>query len=273
MTNDIVLVRNDQLLDATLVDVRAKQVSSVTLNLTTAKWFKPIDLVRFKCLLHACDMQKIKTMVLPPKKAELVTYLRRMGLITSIDTVASGSGSTFFPLYRIRDDNNSWLFDELVRVFGPEKPSVNWAPDVAAALTELVDNIYYHAGATPNSGWGYVHAQKLPTANRIGIGIADVGIGYMQSYRRTGQVRGRSSQEIVRDSFNLQESSLNLPGQPPHRGIGLSFVEDFVKWFKGKMQLCTDDVSAEFTSNVPLAIRHLGYVVSGTWISLEVPIR
>ena len=77
------------------------------------------------------------------------------------------------------------------------------------------------------------------------MGIADAGIGYTASDWCTGQDRGRSPKQIVEDSFKLQESSLNLPGKPPHRGIGLVSVNDFISGFEGTLRLCTDNVSAE----------------------------
>jgi anti-sigma regulatory factor (Ser/Thr protein kinase) len=259
-------------LDVGLVKLKQKLVESFTLDLSDIAWLNPIEVVRFKCAHRLAREMNCPARFTPPKRTDVASYARRMGLFDAAAIPSTDSQATFFPLYSVADDNNSALFDELIRVFGPEEPSVNWAGEVASALTELVDNIYYHSGVTPNSGWGYAHAQKLRNANMISIGIADVGIGYTASYRRTGQDKGRSPLQIVQDSFKLQESSLNLPGKPPHRGIGLSQVVDFINGFNGTLKLFTDNVSAELHGKGTLRVQDAGYDVCGTWISLEVPI-
>jgi len=270
---ELAVNKNDCDLDAALAGISGGAVQRVTIDLTKIGWFNPIDIVRFKCLLQLAHEHSVTAKVIPPSKIEAANYARRMGLLPSSKGVPSVAGATFFPLYEVRGDSNSALFDELVRVFGPEQPSVNWAPEVAAALIELADNIFYHAGTTLSSGWGYAHAQKLPNAKKIAVGIADAGIGYTASYRRTGQDRGRSPKQIVEDSFKLQESSLNLPGKPPHRGIGLFSVNDFISGFEGTLRLCTDNVSAEIVGKSPLRVGELPYYVCGTWVSLEIPIQ
>jgi hypothetical protein len=259
-------------LDAGLVRLKQELVESVTLDLSDVVWLNPIDVVRFKCAHRLAREMNCITSIKAPKQADVARYARRMGLFDITPGTNADPQATFFPLYPVADDNNSALFDELIRVFGPEEPSVNWAGEVAGALTELVDNIYYHSGVTPNSGWGYAHAQKLPNANTISVGISDVGIGYTASYRRTGQDKGRSPLQIVQDSFKLQESSLNVPGKPPHRGIGLTHVMDFISGFNGTLKLFTDNVSAELQGKGALQVQDAGYDVCGTWISLEVPI-
>jgi hypothetical protein len=176
--------RNDRNLDALLREAKSGRADLIVLDLSQFPWFNPQDLVRFKCLMELARRSQIAVQIKPPLDQNVARYIKRMGLVDfAAGATDMDSGRSFFPLYAVTGDNNSALFDELKRVFDPEGPSVNWPVEVASALTELVDNIFYHSGEKPNSGWGYAHAQKLPNSCKIGVGIADVGVGYGASYR------------------------------------------------------------------------------------------
>ena len=264
--------RNNKNLDALFREAKSGRVDLIVLDLSQFPWLNPQELVRFKCLMELARRAQITVQIKSPLDQNVARYIKRMGLVDfAAGATEMDSGRSFFPLYAVTGDDNSALFDELKRVFDPEGPSVNWPVEVASALTELVDNIFYHAGERPNTGWGYAQAQKLANARKICVGIADVGVGYAASYRRTGQDRGRSTRQIVEDSFKLQESSLNFPGKPPHRGIGLSLVKDFVNGFNGTMKLFTDNVCARIIDG-KLSVVDLDYDVCGSWIYLEIPI-
>ena len=192
--------RNDKNLDTLLHEAKSGRADLIVMDLSHSSWFNPQDLVRFKCLVDFARRERIEVQIRPPIDQNVARYIKRMGLVEPTAASASqiDSGAGFFPLYAVTGDNNSALFDELKRVFDPEVPSVNWPVEVASALTELVDNIFYHSGEKPNTGWGYAHAQKLPNSRKIGVGIADVGIGYGASYRRTGQDAGRRGSSRIR---------------------------------------------------------------------------
>ena len=55
-----------------------------------------------------------------------------------------------------------------------------------------------------------------------------------------------------------------LPGKPPHRGIGLSHVMDFISGFNATLKLFTDNVSGELLGKGTLQVQDAGYDLCGT---------
>ncbi|NJL25788.1 MAG: hypothetical protein HC902_11835 [Calothrix sp. SM1_5_4] len=179
---------------------------------------------------------------------------------------------TFFPLIKITNDRNESIYEECLRVFGYSKATSNYVNRVSDAFVELADNIYFHSGAKVNSGWGYIHAQAHPQSGIIRLGICDVGVGIYGSYERTGQRKGRTEENLVRDVFEEMESSLNVGPGKGHRGLGLHEVREFINTNTGLLTMRTGNMLV-YVNQTGVYPQRTTYKTEGTWIELRIPIR
>ena len=175
----------------------------------------------------------------------------------------------FFPLKKIINDKNDLLFEDCCRVFEKSGATRNYIQRLAESFSELADNIYFHSGEEENCGWGYIHAQAYE--NKICLGICDVGIGIYESYKRTGQLKGRSEDKLIIDIFEESESSLNN-SKKNHRGLGLYEVKGFIDMHGGSLKMLSGNASVKLEKN-KIDPKKIFYKTEGSWIEMVVPVR
>ncbi len=268
----LVLTHTGKSIATGISELRKAKPSKVCIDLTEAKWLRTLDLARIRCAIDLVINLGVSLSILHPRTKSVQNYAGRMGLFEGTGyeyPFQRRSSDSFFPLRRITNDQNEDLFDLSSRIFGERIPG-NYVRRVSDAFCELADNVYFHSGEDVNSGWGYVVAQTVGAT--AGIAIVDFGVGFYGSYERQSTLRARTELQILEDSFNVGESSLNPSFQGGHRGIGLADVLEFVHG--------TDQGTLEVRSGRARAVARAGklavgvplYRVAGTWIHMEVPL-
>ena len=229
-------------------------------------------IVRIKSIIQLAREHGLSVRVSPPSDEKLKDYAGRMGLFQGINykyPYNKHPPDTFFPIYEITHDRTEFLYDKCRRVLSHSDLPSNYIDNITDAFIELANNIYFHSGPNENTGKGFIHAQAYLQYKKINIAIDDCGVGFLGSYKRTGQVRGRTELQILEDAFKEMESSLNpIPGQG-HRGLGLLSVKNFVKDYNCKLEVRTGNSFLSMDSGA-IDKKSLTYPYNGTNISLEV---
>jgi len=270
----LVINHKDESLGSAPAQMSSGKYGAVHLDLSKSTYVRSIALVRWRCLIDLAQQFNLQLTITPPVNVAACDYAGRMGVFDGTTYQYphhKRSADTFFPLIRVENDRNDRLYDECRKIFSLSKATMNYVDRLADAFTELADNIFYHSGKTANSGWGYIHAQAYPNAGNIYLGISDVGVGFYGSYARTNQTRNRTEEQIIVDSFEALESSLNPAPKQGHRGLGLHEVHEFVKKHTGRVHIRSGKASVSATQ-VGIFPESLGYKADGTWIEVRVPI-
>lgn len=268
------LTHDDPRLGSIAVDLKQRRLSALELNLYNVRFADSFLLTRWRCLIDLALENKIPCSIAPPHQKNVEDYVGRMGLFDGTTykyPYQKRSPEKFFPLRKIESDRNDWIFEDAERVLSHAGVGKNYVYRLCEVFVELADNIYFHAGAKLNTGWGYAHAQVLK--RKVTISLCDVGIGFYQSYVRTGQVRNRSEKKILLDSFEELESSLNPGRGKGHRGLGLSEARDFVLNVGGLIELYSGKNAVRVRKRGGIQIMDSDYNrVEGAWIKMVVPI-
>ena len=220
--------------------------SKLNIDLSNTKWFEPEKLVRLKCVIDLAHKHQMKVSIKPPNDQNYTDYAGRMGLFNN--TLVNGEEykytynklehelDKFFPLLKIENDHNDTLQNKCLKVI-ENILGVGFKPfDLSDHFSEIADNVYYHSGKKENSGWGYAQAQAWH-GGRIQIAVSDTGVGFLGSYERTNQTKGRKEIDIIVDAFKELESSLNNGIDVKCRGIGLHGVYEYTKEQSGTIEV------------------------------------
>lgn len=267
-------ISDDQLAQAPS-EIRSGNYNQLNLDLALLGYIRPYQLVRIRCLIDLAIEQNLSVQINPPNSSDVRDYAGRMGLFKGTSYTYpynENHSSTFFPLIKITNDRNESIYEECRKVFGLSNATANYVNRLSDAFVELADNIYFHSGETENSGWGYIHAQAYKHGGTIRLGLSDVGVGVYGSYQRTGQLRGRSEEQLTRDVFEELESSLNPGPKKGHRGLGLHEVKDFIDRHTGLLVMYTGNVIVN-VNQVGIFPQKSSFKTEGTWIQMRVPIR
>lgn len=254
--------------------LRTGKVKKLCLDLSQVSFVRPLDLVYWQCIIDLALDLGIPVTGKAPKNDDYRHYCGRMKLFegTAYEySYKEHESSNFFPLKKITSEGDISIHESCQKVFSQANAHPVYIDRLAEAIVELSDNIYWHSGEKLETGWGYIHAQTYPQKGDIRVALADVGIGFYKSYERAEQVRGRSEEQIIKDSFQLQESSLNpVPGRG-ERGIDLNEAWAFIKKNTGFLKIESGKSSVTVTQ-VDMISNPLPYEVNGTIIDLRVPI-
>jgi hypothetical protein len=164
----------------------------------------------------------------PPAKG--VAYAKRMGLFNFIrakglpDLKGHEPAGRFLELRRIEDQRS------LTRTIGDIAAIVrvkHLIEIVQYVLSELTRNVLEHARSE-----AYVCAQYYPTPKRVSIGIADCGVGILQSLRQSYSF-GTHSDAIVAALKPLVSGTSRVGyGSPDNAGLGLFYARGLAKLSK-----------------------------------------
>ena len=168
----------------------------------------------------------------------------------------------FFPLLKIKNDHNDTLQDKCVKVIENILGPGYKLTELSENFSEIADNVYFHSGREENTGWGYAQAQAYYGGN-IQIAVSDIGVGFLESYKRTKQVRNRDEINIIIDAFKELESSLNNGVDLKYRGLGLYGVHEYIKKQSGTIQVWSGNSYAEISNKNEPTKKSLPYKVIG----------
>lgn len=245
--------------------IRSSGERELLIDWSQQTYIRSMDLVRARCVIELAETLGFCTEIREPSNTHAASYFRTMGGLVREPNL--NPSDSYIPLIRIQSDRSEHIYEHCRRVFNAVKADTSHINRLCDALTELTDNIYYHAGEQPNSGWGYLHAQAYPKYRHIKFAMNDIGVGFYGSFERAGQLNGRSEEEIVRASFDDLVSSTG----DPVRGLGLPAVREFIKQYQGVLSLWTGSIYVTLNS-ARLSVMPLttGRAMAGTLLELKV---
>ncbi len=243
--------------------------SDVVFDLTKFKFFLPENIAHIRCLI---DLSKninslSQKTILPPENSSAKDYAGRIGLFDSTSyqyPYDKHEAVKFFPLYKINSDSNDPLIDQFVTVFSNTNIPINYCRDIAETFSEIADNVYFHSGASYKTGSGYACAQIVN--HILHIAVCDLGIGFYNSYKNNGTLKGRNEQQILRDSVEELVSSLN----DPFRGIGLFQAREFIERHGNCLEISTGNYRL-VVSKQNIVVQKLDIPFDGAIIKMEIP--
>lgn len=222
--------------------IKDNTIDSVSFDFSKISFFHPNEVAFARALIELCFINNITMdfggIHLEEHRTGPLFYANRMGLFrdTGIEyTFKRNISDKFTEVITIRDDDSSEIGQQVSDILHAIHLPTNFIVDFVDMFSELCNNVYYHSGPEINTGWGCVHAQTY--SNRVELSVCDLGIGVYRSYQRTNQLKGRSESELLRDIFNLLDSSLNIGSGRDIRGRGLHEVQSFLENFGGTLTL------------------------------------
>lgn len=240
-----------------------EEVDNIVVDLRSITWFQPWHLVLCASIKEFARLRAKQFNFTDCGSSAAYSYANRMGLFENYPFNKYESNK-FFEICHINSDNqNVWEgLQKVLSNFG------SVVPDVFRAFTEVADNIYYHSGETEDHGWGYAHAQVVN--DELLLAFCDLGVGYYETYRRNDLVKGRSRQQIIEDSLDLQVSCRNVTTQ--ERGLGLHEVCKFLDSFRGVLEIYSDGIYCSY-QNETKSSKSLGVETKGALLCITVPIK
>lgn len=174
--------------------------------------------------------QKAKEIKCDSLEARSAHYLERMGLFKFLD-INSGikiikheSADRLIPITQIKDsDELSYFIKEMIPLLHLEPLQVE---PIRYVVSELVRNVIEHAHAENGA---IVAAQYYQKSNRIGIGIADIGLGIKKTINQSHVAETHS--EAIRLSLipGITGTTKKEGGTEFNAGAGLFFIKTIAK--------------------------------------------
>ena len=252
--------------------------SQLNIDLHSVIWWTPDILVRLKCVIDLAKEYQIKVSIRTPEKSDVNEYARRIGLYNGTlinkeayqHSYSKHDSDHFFPLFKIENDHNDRLEEKCLNLI---KRNLKIRPfDLANHFSEIADNVYFHSGRKENTGWGYAQAQAY-SDGRVQIAVSDIGIGFLGSYERTQQIRDRSEMDIIIDSFEELESSLNNQTDINHRGLGLYGVYEYIKEQSGQIEVWSGKSYMKINGKDEPIKKSLSYKVVGVLFKMSLYLK
>ncbi len=183
----------------------------------------PIVVAMIGALGHGMERENIEWQ---NRTAKSFHYLQRIGLTKHIPTKAQDDitehepAGRFIPLTNIRDAEGQTRFiNDMIPLLHLDYEQ---AEPIKYVISELLRNVLEHAH-TAAGAW--VCAQYYPKTKRVGIGIADTGIGLKASLERTHPIT--TDLEAIR--YALMPGVSGSAEQDLNAGAGLFFTKTIAK--------------------------------------------
>ncbi len=157
-----------------------------------------------------------------------IDYAWRMGLFGQLgidyrpQREEHEEAGRFIPLRKIQrgEDLKAFLADVAPLLHRPEHEEA-----VRYCLSETIRNVLEHAGGDA----AYACAQFYPDAGRVSIGVADCGIGILQSLRRSHNFQNDRDALIGALRPGITGAIAGPYGRPDNAGVGLFFTKSIAK--------------------------------------------
>lgn len=216
-------------------------------------------------------------------------YLQRMGLFdlmgveTELPVVAHDPSGRFIPLTRI---NNNADLTRFVTDFVPLLHATPGEADsVKYVLFELVRNVLEHAGTQER---GAIAAAQVTKSGRLLIGVADCGIGVMESLRRSHAVSDHKAAVDLAFRPGVTGTTAQFGGNETNGGAGLFFMKAMSTLARHHMVMVTGDTLMKLlrqperagTPTIHARLdddrvrwRKLDFVFSGTAVGVDITVK
>lgn len=160
--------------------------------------------------------------------ARSVVYPVRMGLFKMLNVPCDRSVTEyapegrFIPLTQIRtsEELNRFIAEMIPLLHRPDEPE--HAKTIGYIISELVGNVLEHANAEHGA---ILCAQYYTKSNRIGIGIADTGLGIKATISRSHEVQTDLDALRLALSPGITGTTSRIGGTAQNAGAGLFFIK------------------------------------------------
>lgn len=175
-----------------------------------------------------------------------VDFFKELGIEVPDTRLRHDPSGRFVPVQRIRFTTDC---DKLAREIsscvmpGDSHTAEQLRYLIQYAVGEVVKNCQQHSGAT-----GFLAAQFYPANGLVQIGMADAGMGILESYRCNGAPgyrEGMTDRDMIEESLKPRSSSkTHRPHPSPYggtvnQGIGLSMCRQLTVEAAGDFLLCS----------------------------------
>lgn len=210
------------------IDTSNPQILEISFN---EKWTSVHPIVLSMTVALARDMTtKRANIVVNDAVAKSSSYLARMGLFDMLGVTRpvgslSESAGRFIPLRILRTDTE--LNDFMAETTPLLHSSPQAADTIKYVISELVRNVFEHAGHPNNEA--VVCAQFFKKTNRFTLGIADAGIGVQRSLEVHHGVRDDLSAIKLALQPGVSGTTPYFGGAGNNAGAGLFIVKGFAQ--------------------------------------------
>lgn len=218
--------------------------TSVDIDFQRIKYYVPAAVVAVMAAIrHWRDSGKDVAFV-NWEECEAVRYLQRMDFFSTLGLdipetfQRHDSGGDFLPIREIKARTAFPVEDtavEFARCIAPKHADLKSL--LQYATSELMLNCIQHA-----DGNGYVAAQYAPKYDMARIGIADCGIGMLESFRVSNSSfysEGMTDADAIRKALAPEVSSKTHLPNSPNRGVGLTIVRQLMERSMGRMVIAS----------------------------------
>jgi anti-sigma regulatory factor (Ser/Thr protein kinase) len=250
--------------------LKVSNLSKFTIDISGINFIKPSHLVLLRCLFDLCKIKNISLNIFNPNTSAF-NYAGRMGLFNATSYEypfkKHNRKERFSELTLIESDSQDEdLYFNLEGILKKSSMNISILGDLTEVISELLNNIFYHSGKTPNSGQGYYMAQIY--MNYIELAIADMGIGFRGSHERLHGVETKlNDDEIIDKYLKLGESSTG----DISRGVGLSEVMTYISNCGGALNIYSGN--GKFILGEKFGeVYNISSPLSGTLVLFKIPI-
>lgn len=151
-----------------------------------------------------------------------------------------------------------------------EKYNINLV--IQYAIGEIVRNVIQHSEAL-----GYINSQYYPTTDYIRIGIADAGIGILESFKKNGSPfyqNGDTDLSMLKKALTKKVSSKTHFVLPPYstghenKGVGLTMIKALCRITYGHFIIASGNAYIYINGNTPPIEKEFNGYYKGTICSI-----
>ncbi len=216
----------------------------IEIDFRNVKFYSPAALVLVAATTHSWLRQNRSIKFLNIRGSPAYKYLQRINLFKACgldldeDFNRHDADRRFLPLEKVGGKgarSNTEIATDAANCVAPEladsfDPEVTGFYDLLEySISELANNVTQHSRA-----YGFVAAQHTPRSGYVRLGIADCGIGILESFRTEGSPvykPGMTDREAIEEALKPKVSSKThhttaWGGGPVNAGVGLTMLKE-----------------------------------------------
>lgn len=255
------------------------------IDIANLGYYSPAAIVSLLCALEKSRTEIPRKIICRPN-SDGFKYFQRMDffkhLTPNIEIPEEFERHTpvnFSPIIRIDKTSNEGNIAETIMatIWGrdilneTELPNINGP--IQYAIGEIVRNVIQHS-----ESHGYIASQYYPSSKIIRIGIADAGIGILESFRKNDSPYYAGTQEthlaMLQKAVKSEVSSKTHKPLPPYstghenKGVGLTMLRAISSLTYGHFLLASGDAISYKDGNMPSSDRNFSGFYQGTICSI-----
>jgi anti-sigma regulatory factor (Ser/Thr protein kinase) len=220
------------------------RITAVDIDFQRIKYYIPAAVVSVMAAIRRWKSDGKEVTFMNLKECDALRYLQRMDFFSTLgfqipeDFRRHDPGGDFLPVREIERGSQfpvEATAIEFARCIAPNHPDLRSL--LQYGTSELILNVIQHADGT-----GYVAAQYSPKLDMARIGIADCGIGLLDSFRLSGSqfyFEGMTDAEAIEKALAPEVSSKTHLPDSPNRGVGLAIVRKLMERSFGRMVIAS----------------------------------